>query len=1103
MSPETTGFTDRLALRLGGFVTRQPWLAIIATLLLAIGASSGVRFLDFANNYRVFFSPGNPELVAFDDFQNTYTKNDNILFVIQPGEGEIFESELVDALEWLTAEAWKIPYAIRVDSATNFQYSWADGDDLTVEDLVRGGMSLGSADLERRRDIALAEPLLRGNLISPDARTTGVNITLQYPEESLTEVPAAVGHARDLVRQLHDRHPGLRVALSGVSMLNNAFAETGQRDAMTLMPGMFLVLVIFMIIILRSLIASTGTLLVVALSAGSALGLAGYAGVALDPISLTAPIIIMTLGIADGIHLLVTVLALMRDGMDKRAAIRESLRINFLPVVITSVTTVIGFLSLNFSDSPPFWYLGNITAVGVIAALLYSVVFLPAFLSVAPLTVSRRSSGVASASRVLGSLADWVTARYRPVLAIVGTLTILLVAFVPTIDLNDEWVKYFDYRIPFRADAEWGMENLNGIYLLEFSVDAEGPEGISDPEYLHHLERFTAWLRTQPEVTHVYSYTDVIKRLNKNMHADDPTWYRMPEERDLAAQYLLLYELSLPYGLDLNDRINIDKSATRVTATVGDRSTVEFRDVLGRARDWLRAETPEYMWAEPTGASVMFAYISERNITSMLRGNLVAVLLIAGVLIVALRSVGLGALSLVPNVVPILVSFGIWALLVGQVGMAAATVSATSLGIVVDDTVHFLTKYLRARREKRYDRPAAIRYAFETVGVAIISTTVILAFGFGVLAFSAFRINAQMGLLTMLSIVLALATDLLLLPALLMVGHRGSQKEKIAMKETNVLKHASPVSVGNATAVLLAAVLLGFTVSGSTLAADSNTVGDSPRQAEGQAQTNGDVLVRDRGAPAPGSLEHVALDELSAEERGWAIAARSDRSDRGFADSVVDFQMILRNAAGKESTRTLSLRTLEMPDESVGDKSLIVFSSPADIDGTALLSHAKILEPDDQWLYLPALKRVKRISSVNKSGPFVGSEFAFEDFTALELEKYDHRYLRSEVCGDLVCDVIERTPRYEHSGYTKQIAWVDQEVFQVRTVEFYDRRGDLLKTLVLDDYRLYAGTYWRAHQFSMVNHQTRKETDLVYSEYRFGIGVKESDFVRGALQRIR
>jgi len=241
----------------------------------------------------------------------------------------------------------------------------------------------------------------------------------------------------------------------------------------------------------------------------------------------------------------------------------------------------------------------------------------------------------------------------------------------------------------------------------------------------------------------------------------------------------------------------------------------------------------------------------------------------------------------------------------------------------------------------------------------------------------------------------------------------------------------------------------------------------------------------------------------TAEEKGFEIAARSDRSDRGFGDSVVELQMVLRNAAGKQTTRDLLLSTLEIPDESLGDQSLIVFESPRDIDGTALLSHARILDPDDQWLYLPALKRVKRISSVNKSGPFVGSEFAFEDFTSLELNKFDYRYVGEEACGELTCDVLERVPRYEHSGYTKQITWIDQQEFQTRKVEFYDRRGELLKTLAMDDYRVYDGGYWRAHTLSMVNHQTGKSTDLAYSDYAFGAGLDEGDFVKGALSRIR
>jgi outer membrane lipoprotein-sorting protein len=241
---------------------------------------------------------------------------------------------------------------------------------------------------------------------------------------------------------------------------------------------------------------------------------------------------------------------------------------------------------------------------------------------------------------------------------------------------------------------------------------------------------------------------------------------------------------------------------------------------------------------------------------------------------------------------------------------------------------------------------------------------------------------------------------------------------------------------------------------------------------------------------------------FAAQDEGFEIAARSDRTDLGFGDSEVELKMVLRNAAGQESTRSLRIATLEKPDETVGDKSLVVFDTPRDIEGTALLSHAKILDPDDQWLYLPALKRVKRISSSNKSGPFVGSEFAFEDFTAIELNKFEYTFVGTEPCGNLVCDVLERTPRYENSGYTKQVSWVDQTDYQIRKVEFYDRRGDLLKVLELTDYRYY-DVIWRAHKLSMSNVQTNKQTDLIYGNYTFGAGLDEKDFVKGRLSRLR
>jgi len=790
MSPEKMSRSDRFAWRLVEAVTRRPWtvagLAALSILVAVVGAAN----LEFSNNYRVFFSPENPELIAFNEFQDTYTKNDNIMFVLKADGEDVFTPRIADAVEELTRQAWQIPYAIRVDSISNFQHSWADGDDLTVEDLIRDASSLSEEDLAERRDVALSEPLLRGNLISPDADTTGINVTIQYPELSLNEVPETAAAARRMAAKIEADYPGVRVAITGVSMLNNAFAEAGIRDSMTLMPLMFGVLVLFMVIALRSVGGTLVTLTIIAGSAGAALGLAGWAGLKLTPISVTAPIIIMTLAIADSIHVLVAMFSLMQKGMEKIEALKESFRINFVALVITSVTTIVGFLGLNFSDAPPFRDLGNITAMGIAAALIYSLTLLPALIAILPVKVRRAAGGRAGLiDRGLSRLAGWVTCRYRPVLVGTSLLALVLIALVPMIELNDEWVKYFDHRVPFRGDAEFAMDNLNGIYLVEYSLESGKRGGINEPDYLAGLERFSTWLSEQPGVTHVYSYSDIIKRLNRNMHGDDAAYYRIPEDRELAAQYLLLYEMSLPYGLDLNDRINIDKSATRVTASVGEISTAQVRELIDRADVWLAENEPSTLSTHATGATVMFSHISERNIHSMLRGNVIALLLIAGIMVFALRSVGMGALSILPNALPVLMTFGLWALLVRQVGMAAATVTATSLGIVVDDTVHFLAKYLRARREMQLDRPEAIRYAFETVGRAIISTSIILSFGFAMLALSTFRINAQMGLLTALTILIALPSDLLLLPSLLMIGYKTTRQEVTNHEE--VLAHAS------------------------------------------------------------------------------------------------------------------------------------------------------------------------------------------------------------------------------------------------------------------------------------------------------------------------
>lgn len=239
----------------------------------------------------------------------------------------------------------------------------------------------------------------------------------------------------------------------------------------------------------------------------------------------------------------------------------------------------------------------------------------------------------------------------------------------------------------------------------------------------------------------------------------------------------------------------------------------------------------------------------------------------------------------------------------------------------------------------------------------------------------------------------------------------------------------------------------------------------------------------------------------TAEEKGLAIIQEADRRDDGYGDSTATLRMILTNRHGDTSTREMYMKVKEVPDKSVGDKSLIVFNQPRDVKGTALLSFTKIIEPDDQWLYLPALKRVKRIASVNKSGPFVGSEFAFEDMASQEVGKYTYKYLRNEPCGDLECFVVESYPRYKHSGYTKLIAWLDTTEYRTQKIDYYDRKDTLLKTLTLAEYQQYLGKYWRPHDLLMVNHQSGKTSRLLWKDIKLQVGLDDRDFTKNALKR--
>ena len=751
-------------------ILRRRWSVVVLATLLMLVMTAGARLIMVSNDYRILFGEDNPQLLTFDALENTYSASNSALIAIAPRESLVFTRETLGAIEELTEAAWRTPYSIRIDSLTNVFHSEAFGDDLVVAPLVEDARSRSDEQLARIETIALNESQIAGRLISADGRVAGLAINFVLPENPDRAVIEITDYLNSLLDQAHASHPDIDYYMTGYVVVNRAFADVTQEEMQTLVPMGFLFIIGLAIMLLRSVLGTVAIVAVLLFVINSTMGFAGWSGMVLSPTNSGVPVIVMVIAIADSIHIVTSVLLGMRRGLDRNAAIVESIRINTYPVFLTSITTAIGFLSLNGSDSPPFHVLGNLVAFGVLCAFVYTMTLLPALLSILPLRAPRvRSEGTAFFDR----FADFVIARRTFLLWSFTLVVVGLITGIPRIELGDNLTQFFDKRYQVRRDADYIVENLTGLEKLEYSLNAGREGGVTDPDYLRKVEAFTEWYRQQPEVTHVQAFSDIMKRLNKNMHGDDPAFYRLPENQDLAAQYLLLYEFSLPFGSDLNDRIDVAKSATRMAVVTKDGNSRSLRELDQRAQFWLRTNIPDFA-QEASGLSIIVAHMTQRNIDSMLGSTIFAMALISFILIGVFKSVRIGLLSLLPNFIPALMSFGLWGHFVGRLGIVSSVVVAVCFGIVVDDTIHFLSKYLKARREG-LSAPEAVRSTFHTVGHALWTTTAVLSAGFLVFTMSGFELSWVLGLMVTITIVFAIAADFLLLPPLLIALDRRNQ----------------------------------------------------------------------------------------------------------------------------------------------------------------------------------------------------------------------------------------------------------------------------------------------------------------------------------------
>ncbi len=752
--------------RFAEWVVAFRWRVILAALFLVAVASSGILRLGFSGDYRIFFDDDNPQLLALEALEDTYGKNENVVFLIVPDDGNATSETALSAAVWLTEAAWQTPYSRRVDSLTNFQYTTAEGDDLYVRDLV-DPQQLSDPDARSRiRAIALADPRVEGSILATGGDVSVVNVTVELPDgNQLDAVAEVAGFAREIAAQAEEQFAGVDLRVVGTVMINQTFLEASIESQMIFLPASLALMALILGVFIRGIagVAATGTVIVFSILAS--IGLGGWAGLPFSPPISPAPTIVLMIVVANCVHLLVTLQQHMRAGHSKRDAIVHSVSLNLHPVFLASLTTALGFLSMNFSEVPPYRHLGNFVAFGIGMSFLLSVTFLPAVLSLLPV---RPGSDRRLVGSLLGSMADFALRRRKVLLWGWAVVVIAMIVAIPRNELNDVLVHFFDESVEFRRDTDFMDEHLSGNTVLDYSLEAADAGGVTDPEFLIEVSDFAEWFREQPSVRHVSVITDTFRQLNQSMHGDDPAFYRIPETRELAAQYLLLYELSLPQGLDLNNQIDTLRSSTRMTVSSTTLYSQDLLDLNARADAWLKENAPRIAGVNSSGPSALFAYIGQRNIRAMLLGTIVVLVAISAILLAALRSLRLGLVSIVPNLLPAVMGFGVWGLTVGQVGLSLSVVVAMTIGIVVDDTVHFLAKYRRARREYGRDPEQAVHYAFETAGRALFTTTVVLVAGFLIFAFSPFLPTAQVGILTAMVIGFALIADLSLLPALLL-----------------------------------------------------------------------------------------------------------------------------------------------------------------------------------------------------------------------------------------------------------------------------------------------------------------------------------------------
>ncbi len=745
-------------------IIRYRPLCIIISILILAGLAQGLSKINFNPDINAFFPENDTLTTSHLSIEDTYSSMDNAVIGIGVKEGTVFTNEVLSLIEDLTERAWKTPHSLRVDSLSNYSYVSADGDDLYIEPFLEGSSTYDLKTLKEKELIIEEEELAYGAIISKDKKTSLINIVFDPPRKDIeAEYQESLNYVLGFLEEARKNHPEVDLIISGIVYMEYQSPMLLKAQMPKLMPTAILVILLTLFLLLRSLVAVAGSFLVILMSVVSAMGSIGFMSGDIAQPFIMVPILIATLAVADCVHLFTLYFQNLDSSRKSKEAMLESLKLNLQPLFLTSLTTAIGFLSLNLAPVEPLRGIGNGVAVGVFLAFIFTVLLLAPIVSYFNVKQSKNINFQKNIARKLGRFS---IKNYKRLLVIVPVISCFLMAFIPLNKTNDNPLEFYSERYTTSAaDSKWISQRIGGTFPVSYELNSQGI--VSDPEFLREVDKFSEWLASNKEVLHVSSLSKIMKNLNKTLHGKQEEWNIIPTEPDLSAQYLFFYEMSLPYGLDLTNSISQNKESIKLVASLKELGSLEYREFAKRVENYASQNMPEDMVSIGTGTRPIFAFMSNMLITQLTYALGIGIVLITATIILFFRSLRYGMLTSVTNLLPIGVAFGIWAIVSGEISMLVGIGMGTTLGIIVDFTVHFLSKYLHARRQKNLSAEEAVEYAFETVGFALIITSFSLILGFLVLLQAFFIPIHGFVLFSSIAFLSALIIDLLLFPALL------------------------------------------------------------------------------------------------------------------------------------------------------------------------------------------------------------------------------------------------------------------------------------------------------------------------------------------------